>query len=224
VADATTINGLRGDCAASVAGTILISTSKTVTAASAALMTLRISLLRDVPLQQEDSSQRHHSDRRMDGCSRGYRRKERLSQQLPDRRRPTGFLSQPSTGLDRGVTGSTSSASPGAKPTASDGAFRAVGTDGRRIRLCNTRSAAISRPQTQSRSLGSCSTSYSAGPFLIAQRSVRVTHVVTATRVHIACNRATARCIASTSAAVVSSLPLLHIPLKAAPSSMIILS
>src|SRR5262249_17403163 len=48
--------------------------------------------------------------------------------------------------------------------------------------------------------------------------------MVTATRVHIACNRATARCIASTSAAGVSSFPLLHIPLKAAPSSMIILS
>jgi hypothetical protein len=48
--------------------------------------------------------------------------------------------------------------------------------------------------------------------------------LVTAPSAHIACNRATARCIASTSAAVVSSLPLLHIPLKAAPSSMTILS
>ena len=84
-------------------------------------------------------------------------------------------------------------------------------------------SAAILRPQTLSRLVGLCSTlqvgTISNRPAVCPRR-----HLVTATRVHIACNRATARCIASTSAAVVSSFPLLHIPLKAAPSSMTILS
>jgi len=61
------------------------------------------------------------------------------------------------------------------------------------------------------------------GPFLTPAVCPRRL-MVAATSAHIACNRATARCIASTSAAVVSSLPLLHIPLKAAPSSMTIVS
>ena len=83
-------------------------------------------------------------------------------------------------------------------------------------------SAGILRPQTPF-AIRRLLSSFQGKPFP-PERSVRVVRIRTATRVHSACNRATARCIASTSAAVVSSFPLLHIPLKAAPSSITILS
>jgi hypothetical protein len=54
-------------------------------------------------------------------------------------------------GLDRGATWINVTCPTGAKPIASDGAFRAVGTDGRRSRLCNTRDRQLFRDHRPSR-------------------------------------------------------------------------